>query len=134
MLWYMNGGLYMQNTQIPIYIDGKKEGTLTIQRQGAATVMRAELRDVGRVVRLNVYGEKTGYLGVPAPEDGRLRLVRRLSPMEMDRFPRRPEYAGDRPIERDRPAEKQKKEPPQGDLPQGIGRHVLWMGGKPYFF
>ncbi len=128
----MNGGFYTM--VLPIYIDGKKEGELTIERQGAATVMRARLRDVGRVVRLNVYGERTGYLGVPEPDGGVLRLTKRFSPMEMNRFPQRPEYAGDRPVERDRPAEKPQKQTPQGDLPQGIGRHVLWMGGKPYFF
>ena len=44
--------------QLPIYIDGKEEGKLTIERQGAVTVMRAELNDVGRVVRLTVFGER----------------------------------------------------------------------------
>ena len=44
--------------KLPIYIDGKEEGALTVERQGAATVMRADMRDVGRVVRLTVYGER----------------------------------------------------------------------------
>ena len=119
--------------KIPIYIDGKKEGELAIERQGAVTVMHAQLRDVGRVVRLYVYGEKAGYLGVPEPEGGQLRLTRRFSPMEMARFPRQPRYAAERPVE-EKPAPEPAQKPPRGDLPQGIGRHVLWMGGKPYFF
>ena len=54
--------------------------------------------------------------------------------MEMDRFPRQPRYAAEKPMpgrERDAAPEKERT---QGDLPQGIGRHVVWMGGKPYFF
>ena len=120
---------------IPIYIDGKKEGELTIGHRGAATVMQADMRDVGRVVRLTVYGEKEGYLGVPEPAEGRLRLTRRFSPMEMSRFPQRPEYAADRPMQGTRVPEKgSAEEKPRGDCPQGVGRRVLWMGGKPYFF
>lgn len=119
---------------IPIYIDEKQEGELTIEHRGAATVMRAELRDVGRVVRLSVYGEKgerAGYLGVPAPSEGKLTLTRRLSPMEMSRFPQRPKYAAEQPR---KPDGKPPEEKPRGDCPQGVGRRVLWMGGKPYFF
>ena len=115
---------------LPIYVDGIEEGTLTVERQGAVTVMRADLRDVGRVVRLSVYGEKAGYLGVPAPEQGRLRLTRRFTNLDMLRFPQRIEYAADRPAD-GRPAppppEKTPKETP-------ARRHVLWMGGKPYYF
>ena len=116
--------------QIPIYIDGNQEGTLTLQRQGAVTVMEADMRDVGRVVRLSVYGEKCGYLGVPEPEGGRLRLVRRFSPLDMARFPQSPRYAAEKPLDR-------KKAAPAPQKPaetQAEKRHVLWMGGKPYYF
>ena len=121
---------------LPIYIDGKKEGELTVEHRGAATVMQARLRDVGRVVRLTVYGEKAGYLGVPEPSEGQLVLTRRFSPLEMNRFPRRPEYAAERPMEQGRPEEPAQSVPqkPQGEFPQGAGRRVMWMGGKPYFF
>ena len=122
---------------LPIYIDGKKEGELTVEHRGAATVMRAELRDVGRVVRLAVYGEKgerAGYLGVPEPAGGRLRLTRRFSPLEMGRFPQRLKYAAEvGEARREKPPEEAEKQP-EGEFPQGIGRRVLWMGGKPYFF
>ncbi len=116
--------------QIPIYIDGNEEGTLTVERQGAVTVMRADMRDVGRVVRLSVYGEKSGYLGVPEPEGGRLRLTRRISPMDMVRFPQRPQYAAEKPLggKTAPAAPKAEAEPPAQK------NHVLWMGGKPYYF
>lgn len=119
---------------LPIYIDGKKEGELAIGHKGAATVMRAELRDVGRVVRLTVYGERACYLGVPEPEGGRLTLTRRFSPMEMNRFPQHPQYAAEKPLAGKKQPEEPQEEKPQGDVPQGVGRHVVWMGGKPYFF
>ena len=121
--------------ELPIYIDGQQEGTLTWEQQGAATVMRADMRDVGRLVRLTVYGEKEGYLGVPEPQNGRLRLTRRFSPMDMRRFPQRPEYAGERPrgaaAATPRPAPADAPPAANGDAPR---RHVLWMGGRPYFF
>ncbi len=127
----MNGGFYMV---LPIYIDGKQEGELTVCRQGAVTVMQADMRDVGRVVRLTVYGERAGYLGVPEPEEGRLRLTRRFSPMEMARFPQHPQYAAEKPM----PGKKQHEERPEKDTQkpnaQDGGRHVVWMGGKPYYF
>lgn len=112
--------------QIPVYIDGRQEGWLSIRREGAATVMDARLRDVGRVVRLTVFGEKEGYLGVPEPEEGGLRLVRRLSPSDMRRFPAAPEYAANARLKDARPKEPEERPDPP--------RHVLWQGGKPYFF
>ena len=120
---------------VPIYIDGKEAGTLAVERQGPVTVMTADMADVGRVVRLTVYGGgKAGYLGVPAPVDGRLRLTKRLSPNQMRAFPQKPEYAAERPRE-------VKKAPTPPALPapetQDGGEqegHVLWMGGKPHYF
>ena len=116
--------------ELPIYIDGKQEGVLTVESQGPATVMRADMRDVGRVVRLCLYGEKTGYLGVPEPSGGRLRLMRRFTPTDMKRFPQNPEYAAERPVEKKAQSPGQAQQPAE-DAPK---RHVLWMGGKPYFF
>ena len=109
--------------EIPIYIDGERTGALTITRQGCLTVMDARLRDEGRVVRLKVFGERTAYLGVPAPQDGELRLVRRLTPAQMRAFPRRPAYAGEKPREETAPPE---------EAP--ARKRVLWQGGKPYYF
>lgn len=115
--------------QIPIYIDGKQEGALSIEREDTATVMDARLRDVGRVVRLTVFGDGEGYLGIPEPEEGQLRLVRRLSENDMRAFPATPEYAADCRLtgaKTPRPAPKSQ--------PAVSGRRVIWHGGKPYYF
>jgi hypothetical protein len=119
--------------QIPIYIDGAVEGKLSITRQGNMTAFEADLRDVGRVVRLRVFGDGEGYLGVPVPADGRLRLVKHLSPAAMHGFPKKPEYAA----EERRTEEQQKAEPEAGQKQEeqgGPGKHVLWHGGKPHYF
>ena len=116
--------------QIPVYIDGKQEGTLTIEHEDAATVMDARLRDVGRVVRLTVFGDGEGYLGIPEPEEaGQLRLVRRLSANDMRAFPTAPEYAADRRLTAGK-----KLDPAPKPQPEKSGRHVIWHGGKPYYF
>ena len=109
--------------EIPIFIGGAETGKLTTEQRGAFTVARAELADPGRVVRLYVFGERKAYLGVPAPEGGRLVLVRRFSPSEMSRFPRFPEYAGEAPREPEAPPEEERER-----------RHVIWHGGRPHFF
>ncbi len=115
---------------LPIYIDGVQEGTLTVERQGALTVMRADMRDVGRVVRLSVFGEKSGYLGVPEPQEGRLRLTRRFTNLDMLRLPARIEYAAEGPL----PGKNVRPAPPKEPETREEKRHVLWMGGKPYYF
>lgn len=108
--------------EIPIYIDGGEAGRLSVTRQGAATRLEARLRDAGRVVRLWVYGDGAAfYLGVPAPEEGELRLRRRVTPAEMKRFPPKPAYAAERPL-----AER--------EGPEDAPAHVLWLGGRAYYF
>ena len=112
--------------EVPIVIDGERAGVLTIQRRGSVTVMDARLRDVGRVVRLSLFGkEGEAYLGVPVPEGEGLRLVRRISPCELKRFPRTPECAGDRGR---RPAW------PEAEAEYNAGRRILWHGGKAHYF
>ena len=113
--------------ELPIYIDGLQEGTLSLEKQGAVTVVRADLRDVGRVVRLNLYGDGEGYLGIPVPEGGRQRLVKRLSPLDMRGLPKKPAYAAERPIKAQIVPEQEPEETPKG-------KHVIWQGGKPYYF
>ena len=122
--------------QIPIYIDGVEEGKLSIVPQGNMTVFDADMRDVGRVVRLRVFGDGEGYLGVPVPADGRLRLIKRLSPAAMSAFPAKPEYAAEQKrAEKAREEGPVKAEPeplePQQNTPK---KHVLWLGGRPYYF
>lgn len=108
---------------IPIYIDGAEAGRLFMEKRGAVTWIRGDMEDVGRVVRLYLFGEREVYLGVPLPEEGRLRLEKRVTPSEMRRFPRFPAYAAEEPRREEDP-------PDAGRRP----RHVLWHGGRPYFF
>ena len=78
----------------PIIIDGETVGTLTEDRQGARTVFDAECRMQPGVVRLSVYGGgKEGYLGVLAPEGGKLRLHKALSRSQLREFPAKIETA-----------------------------------------
>lgn len=109
--------------EMPIYIDGERAGTLTMEKRGAVTCLRGDMADPGRVVRLYLFGEREVYLGVPVPEEGRLRLYKRVTPNDMRRFPRLPEYAAEEPLSREEPAP-----------PAGRKCHVLWHGGKPHFF
>ena len=114
--------------ELPIYFDGRQTGTLTVRRRkDGGLCLDSLLEDPGRVVRLRVFGEREFYLGVPVPEGeaGTLRLVRRLSPGETRRFPRKPEFAGERTEDRPSPSE-EPAEPPK--------RRVLWLGGRPYYF
>ena len=119
---------------VPIYIDGKETGSLAIGQEGPLTVMEADLEDVGRVVRLTVFGEREGYLGVPEPVAGRLKLTRRLSPAQMRAFPKYPGYAAERAREEEKEAAPEAR-PAAMDTGAGEpARHVLWMGGKPHYF
>ncbi|MCC8357017.1 MAG: hypothetical protein LJU34_04080 [Oscillospiraceae bacterium] len=125
----------MQDMEIPIYIDGQQEGTVRISHDGPATVLDASLRDVGRVVRLRLFGDGEGYLGVPEPKEGRLRLTKRVSPLELRRFPAFPQYAAESRIQpRKNPETEPEPDPEPKIETKPAPRHVLWQGGKPYYF
>ena len=72
----------------PIVIDGELAGKLTAERQGARTAFYAECRPLPGLVRISVYGGgREGYLGLLAPEDGKLTLRKTLSRDAMRAFP-----------------------------------------------
>ncbi len=110
--------------QVPVYIDDKPVGTLTLERRGPWTELDARLPDVGRVVRLTLYGERAFYCGVPVPEGARMRLFRRLTAAEARTLPETPAYA----------AEKPRREGSEPFPPEDRPRHVLWHGGRPHYF
>lgn len=110
--------------EIPIFIDDRKAGVLHMERRGSWTLLRGEMENPGRLVRLCLYGEREVYLGVPQPEGERLVYCRRFTPREMCAFPRCPEYAAEHRRQRNEPSPEPAEEK----------RHVVWMGGKPYFF
>ena len=80
----------------PVRVDGRDAGVLTVSREGLWSVFSLRCADPGRLLRLSVYGDGAeGYLGVPEPEGGELRLVRRFSAAQTARLPGRIEYAGE---------------------------------------
>lgn len=85
----------------PIIIKGENCGELRVSKEGAYTRFVADCVSFGGVIRLSVYGGGAeGYLGVPMPVNGRLRLDKRLSPVSMKAFPRvieRCSLAGEKP-------------------------------------
>ncbi len=105
--------------RIPIFLDGAEAGRLFLRREGPWTEIDARMPDPGRVLRLTLYGEGEFYLGVPVPEGDGLRLYRRLTAAEAKALPEHPAYAAEHPIA-----------PPEPAAP----RHVLWMGGRAYYF
>lgn len=104
---------------IPIYIDGERVGILTAELSGGGAELTARMRDVGSVVRLTVFGERTFYLGVPEPEGGEMILTRRLNRGQARAFPAKP-----------RGCARTEEELPGPESPA----HRLWLGGRPYFF
>ena len=75
--------------------EGERVGTLKVEREGLMTVFDASAADNGELFRISVYGGGgEGYLGMMWPENGVLRLVKRLSRAAMAEFPAEIEYAG----------------------------------------
>lgn len=86
----------MDETHVPIRLDGETRGELSVTGEGLLTRFDARCADPGRLVRLSVYGEgREGYLGVMEPENGALSLHRKLSRAERADFPERIEYAAE---------------------------------------
>ena len=95
----------------PVLIEGRERGRLTVTKQGLMTVFEAECEDAGGVLRLSVYGEREGYLGVMVPdEDGALRLKKSLSRSALMPFPKKISHAAKSgmAIEEARPETKEK--------------------------
>lgn len=115
----------------PVRLDGEDRGSLTVRRDGLATVFEARCADPGRLVRLAVYGPGgEGYLGVMAPENGELRLRRRLTRAALSDFPGVIEYAGEAgagksPAPAPSPAAARTPEPPPGPAARQ-GEDLLW--------
>ena len=141
----------MNAAEVPIYIDGASAGTLTVTRSDGGAVFDAALRDVGRVVRLYVYGPDgaAGYLGVPVPEGGVMRLTRRVRGRALADYPEAPVCAAEKPPEPPEPPEPprtaaQKPSWTAAQLPEAAekasspekppSRRVVWLGGRPHYF
>jgi hypothetical protein len=80
--------------EYPIIVDGRATGRLTVTPAGLVTVFEAQCEDTGKVLRLSVYGENEGYLGVMTPREGKLYLKKNLSRASMRGFPKQITHAG----------------------------------------
>lgn len=81
---------------VPIKIDGRETGRLSIRQEGPYTVFEGRSEDPGRLLRLSVYGGgQEGKLGVMMPEKGTLGIRKKLSRAELRNFPERIDYAGE---------------------------------------
>lgn len=143
--------------ELPIFIDGKRTGTLSLSQQGRFWRAEAQLGDLGRVARLSVYGRGGSvYLGIPEPDGrGAMRLSRTLRTLPegaeycaereaggMDTWGFVPqktkaEYCAEREAggaRRETSAKEPEPEPPRAPKAEKTARHVVWMGGRPYYF
>lgn len=111
--------------ELPILIDGTRRGTLTLTRAGRFWSAEARLDDLGRVARLSVYGrEGSVYLGIPEPDGhGGMQLTRTLRSL-----PEAASYCAERDREEKAPENVTPRQPAT------TPRHVVWMGGRPYYF
>ena len=67
---------------------GKSVGTLETSADGLYTVFTARCEPLAPRLRLHVFGDDAhAYLGLMLPEDGALRLRKRLSRLECERLP-----------------------------------------------
>lgn len=79
----------------PVMINDVELGALTVRQDGIMTVFEAQCADTGALVRLSVYGEKEGYLGVMLPDgNGKLLLRKRMSRAALADFPTTIQFAG----------------------------------------
>ncbi len=87
----------------PVIINGSVCGKLRVEKSGAYMRFVAECPMQSEVIRLSVYGGgEEGYLGVPLPEEGMLKLDKKLSPAAMKSFPKSIDHcalAGEKPEE-----------------------------------
>ncbi len=113
--------------ELPILIDGTRRGTLALTRAGRFWRAEARLDDIGRVARLSVYGNGSSvYLGIPEPDGhGMMQLARTLRSL-----PEAASYCAEPDMDIGNKAPQ--NTPPE--QPVSAPRHVVWMGGRPYYF
>lgn len=108
----------------PIFIDGAQTGEVRVSRDGLFWLFDARCDEREELVRLSVFGGgEEGYLGLLSPEDGALRLKKRLSSAAVGAFPQRIEYAAPRgcPLPEPEPeaiaVEEESAPPPEDSIP-----------------
>ena len=118
--------------EVPIRLEGRDAGRLTVRQEGAYTVFEGHSEDPGTLVRLSVYGGgREGVLGVMIPGAGGLTLTKRLSRSAMADFPETIEYAapageGRREMRRENKAPQQSAAAPAPPAEPERGTELLW--------
>ena len=89
--------------EYPLLLMGVERGKLKVEKQGLYTLMEATAPEAEGLVRLWVQGGgREAYLGLMVPQNGGLRLRRRLSRLELSAFPENIERASDKRLEEDK--------------------------------
>lgn len=132
----------------PLIIQGKRAGSLNVERQGLYTYISARAEAREGLLRVWVQGGgKEAYLGLMQPEEGGLYLCRRLSRRDMERFPAEIERASDRQLAdeegeeqeersgsiepvKDSPMEKDMEAEPGSKPPAPVEEEILWMESR----
>lgn len=79
-----------------MYIQGEKQGSLSIRKEGAYYVLSADCEYRDGIMRLYIFGNgKKALFGTPKPSGGRLHLEKKLSRREFETLPNPIEYAAD---------------------------------------
>lgn len=103
----------------PIMIDGEQCGSLAVEKEGLMTVFHARCDDPGKMLKLSVYGDREGYLGLMMPRDGALELRKSYTREGMKQFPGEILYAGpagmEVPVATFSEKEEQPDRPPSGE-------------------
>lgn len=98
--------------EVPIYLHGKRCGSLQEERDGIYTLLHAQCEAAEGLVRLYAFGGgRSAYLGIMEAKEGRLQLCRRLSRHEREQLPQCIEYCAERELRKEQP-----KEPEDGIL------------------
>lgn len=112
----------------PIIINGGVCGKLRVEKAGGYTRFTAECPPQGGVIRLSVYGGgKEGYLGVPMPVEGALRLEKKLSGAAMRDFPTEIDHcglAGERPEKNEPEPEKTEEAKEEACTPEELSENA----------
>ena len=116
----------------PIMSGGAEIGELRVAQSGLLVSFEGSCLDEGEIMRLSVYGECEGYLGVMLPDvnTGLLKISKKLSRAALHDFPRKIEHCGPAGAgfagaadERGADGAEVLPEPPQA----GGGEDLLWI-------
>ncbi len=78
----------------PIIVGDEKIGELKVFKDGAMTTFSARCKNTGGMLRLSVYGDREGYLGVMIPLKEDYVLKKSIGKAGLSSFPEKIIFAG----------------------------------------